>query len=63
MLKPNANYKMSKGNKIFLSNCLDAHRRNDYKKVIIQEELYGALQPKREKKPRLDLTPDAEDNA
>lgn len=52
MLKPTANYKMGAQNKRFLATILDPHLRGEIKRSMIQADLYGALAPKREKKPR-----------
>ncbi len=54
MLKPGPNYRMSKQTKRSLatSRMIDPHVRGEQKRLMIQAELYGALQVKREKKPR-----------
>lgn len=54
MLKPTANYKMSKQTKrtLALTKFTNEEQRNAWKKAMIQAELAAALQPKREKKPR-----------
>jgi hypothetical protein len=51
MLKPTANYKMSKQLKtsLALGKFKDTHDRNAWKRSMIQAELTAALQPKREK--------------
>lgn len=60
MLKPTSSYKMSKSTKRSLatSKMIDPHYRGQQKRTMIQAELYAAIQPKREKKPR--NTPDLE---
>lgn len=54
MLKPTANYKMSKQTKrtLALGKFRSEEDRNAWKKSMIQAELYAALAPKKEKKPR-----------
>ena len=54
MLKPTANYKMTKQTKrtLALSRFESEEQRNAWKRSMIQAELYGALAPKKEKKPR-----------
>ena len=51
MLKPTANYKMSKQTKasLALHKFKDAHARGAWKKAMIEAELAAAIQPKREK--------------
>lgn len=51
MLKPTANYRMSKQTKasLALSKFKDAHARGAWKRSMIQAELAAAIQPKREK--------------
>jgi hypothetical protein len=51
MLKPTANYKMSKQLKtsLALGQFKDVHARNEWKRSMIQAELQAAIQPKREK--------------
>lgn len=51
MLKPTANYKMSKPTKtgLALHKFKNAHDRNAWKRAMIQAELSAAIQPKREK--------------
>jgi hypothetical protein len=51
MLKPTANYKMSKQLKtsLALGRFKDTHSRNAWKRAMIQAELSAAMQPKREK--------------
>jgi hypothetical protein len=67
MLKPTANYKMSKDGKRYLATLTDAHKRGLIKNTIVQSELYSLIQPKREKRePRdnraanINATPDAD---
>jgi hypothetical protein len=52
MLKPTANYRMSKTLKtsLALSGVLDPHARGAWKRSMVQAELYGALAPKKEKR-------------
>jgi hypothetical protein len=54
MLKPNANYKMSKPLKtsLALSKFSSAQQRHDWKRAMIGAELAAAIQPKREKNRR-----------
>lgn len=52
MLKPTANYKMSKRNKTFLASILDPHKRGEIRRSIVQADLYSQVVVKREKKPR-----------
>jgi protein involved in temperature-dependent protein secretion len=51
MLRPTANYKMSKPTKtgLALHKFKDAHARGAWKRAMIQAELSAAIQPKREK--------------
>lgn len=51
MLKPTANYRMSKTTKasLALSHFKDEHARGAWKRSMIQAELSAAIQPKREK--------------
>ncbi len=51
MLKPTANYKMSKGLKVSLalSRFSSQQQRHDWKRAMIGAELAAAIQPKREK--------------
>ena len=50
MLKPTANYKMSKAGKIYLAQIVDPHKRGEIKRTIIQAELSAMIVPKREKR-------------
>jgi hypothetical protein len=52
MLKPTANYRMTKATKRSLatSRMIDPHFRGEQKRLMIQAELYGALAPKKEKR-------------
>lgn len=54
MLKPTANYKMSKQTKtgLALGTFKDAHQRGAWKRTMIDAELNAAIQPKREKPQR-----------
>lgn len=49
MLKPTANYKMSKSAKRSLatSRMIDPHFRGEQKRLVIQAELYSQQQPPR----------------
>ena len=51
MLKPTANYKMSKGLKasLALGRFSSQQQRNDWKRAMIGAELAALIQPKREK--------------
>jgi hypothetical protein len=49
MLKPTANYKMTKQSKRFLATIVDQQERSHFKGMCIQSELASAIQPKREK--------------
>ncbi len=51
MLKPTANYKMSKQTKasLALDKFKDTHARGAWKRAMIQAELSEAIQPRREK--------------
>ncbi len=51
MLKPTANYKMSKPTKtsLALHRFKDAHARGAWKRAMIDAELSAAIQPRREK--------------
>jgi hypothetical protein len=51
MLKPTANYRMSKQLKtsLALGQFKDAHQHGAWKRAMIQAELSAAIQPKREK--------------
>jgi hypothetical protein len=51
MLKPTANYRMSKTTKasLALGKFRDVHDRAAWKRSMIQAELSAAIQPKREK--------------
>jgi len=53
MLKPTANFRMSKTTKtgLALSKFKDAHQRGQWKRAMIDAQLASAIQPKREKKP------------
>ncbi len=48
MLKPNANFRMSKQSKRFLATIVDPHKRGEWKRAMIDAELCAAVQPKRE---------------
>jgi hypothetical protein len=52
MLKPTANYKMSKPLKtsLALSKMQDPHLKGQWKRAMIQAELYAAIAPKKEKR-------------
>ena len=54
MLKPTANYKMSKTTKasLALGRFTSQQQRNEWKRSMIQAELAAAIQPKREKNRR-----------
>ena len=54
MLKPTANYKMSKTLKasLALGRFSSQQQRNDWKRAMIGAELAAAIQPKREKSRR-----------
>lgn len=41
-LKPGPNYKMSKANKMKASSILDPHKRGEWKRMVIQADLYAA---------------------
>ncbi len=51
MLRPTANYRMSKQTKtsLALGKFKDEHARGAWKRSMIQAELSAAIQPKREK--------------
>ena len=51
MLKPTANFRMSKSVKtgLALGKFKDAHHRGEWKRAMIQAELAAAIQPRREK--------------
>ena len=49
MLKPTANYRMTKQSKRYLANIVDPIKRSEFKQMCIQSELAAAIQPKREK--------------
>jgi hypothetical protein len=49
MLKPTANYKMTKQSKRYLAGIVDPIKRSEFKHMCIQSELAAAIQPKREK--------------
>jgi hypothetical protein len=59
MLKPGPNYRMSKQGKRTLAQYIDAHKRGEVKRSIVQAELAAAIQPKREK-PQRNSKPAAE---
>jgi hypothetical protein len=46
MLKPNANFKMSKQSKRFLATIIDPKKRAESKRSFIQAELGSLLQPR-----------------
>ena len=46
MLKPNANFKMSKQSKRLLATVVNDHKRGEAKKAFIEAELYAAIQPR-----------------
>ena len=50
-MKPGPNYKMSSTTKasLALTKFKDAHQRGAWKRAMIDAELTGAIQPKREK--------------
>jgi hypothetical protein len=56
MLKPTANFKLSKQTKRFMATYTDPVARNSFKRDMIQAELAALIQPKREKKPRGNFT-------
>jgi hypothetical protein len=62
MLKPTANYRMSKQTKtsLALGTFKDAHQRGAWKRTMIEAELCAAIQPKREKPQRGRTAPTAE---
>ena len=49
MLKPTANYRMTKQSKRYLANIVDPIKRSEFKRMCIQSELAAAIQPKRER--------------
>ena len=53
MLKPGKTFKLSKTAKrmIALMKGSTSEQRNQYKRMMIDAELCGAIQPKREKRP------------
>jgi hypothetical protein len=46
MLKPTANFRMSKQNKRFLATIVDPHKRGEFKRSAIQSELASLIQPR-----------------
>jgi hypothetical protein len=48
-MKPTSTFKMNKQTKRFLATVIDSHRRGELKRMSIQAQLVGALQPRREK--------------
>ncbi len=46
MLKPNANFKLSKSSKRAIAACADPVKANQIKKLMIQAELSEAIQPR-----------------
>jgi hypothetical protein len=48
MLKPTANFKLSKQTKRFMATMVDPVKRNSFKNDMIQAELASAIAPKRE---------------
>jgi hypothetical protein len=48
MLKPTANFKLSKQTKRFMATYIDPVARNSFKNDMIQAELASAIAPKRE---------------
>ncbi len=46
MLKPNANFKLSKQSKRFLATIVDDHKRGEARRAFIQAELSAAIQPR-----------------
>jgi len=46
MLKPSANFRMSKQSKRFLATIVDPHKRSEFKRSAIQSELAAAIQPR-----------------
>lgn len=57
MLKPTANYKMSKQNKRFLATVLDPHLRGELRRGVVQADLHSQIAPpRRDKSQRRDLS-------
>lgn len=58
MLKPTANYRMSKQTKRSLatSAMIDPHFRGEQKRLMIQAELFAQQQPPRREKGKRDFT-------
>ena len=50
MLKPGSNFKLSKQTKRFMATYVDPVARNQYKRDMIQAELYSQQQPPRREK-------------
>jgi len=50
MRKPGANYKMSKPHKMWAASILDPHKRGEWKRMMINAELYAAETAKQTEK-------------
>jgi len=50
MLKPTANFKLSKQSKRFMATYTDPVARNSFKRDMIQAELHAMIQPPRKEK-------------
>jgi hypothetical protein len=46
MLKPNANFKLSKTAKRLMASSADRHQSNQIKKMMIEAELSAAIMPR-----------------
>lgn len=49
-MKLTSNYKMSKGDKIMLSQIMNSHERGEIKRIFIEADLIASIKPKRDKK-------------
>ena len=56
-IKPTANFKMNKVMKNMLGGISNPEQRNDWKRAMIQAQLYGAIAPKNTKADKTNKTP------
>lgn len=45
-MRPNSSFKLSKENKVFLSNVLDNHKRGELKRCLIESQLQSQIKPR-----------------
>jgi hypothetical protein len=45
-MKPNSSFKLSKENKVLISNILDSHKKGEIKRALIQSQLHYEQKPR-----------------